>query len=295
MTDCIKAKRTSRFKKWSLQQKIVLSITTVIFALYSLTLVYPFVYTFINSLKDEMSLFNEPFALPKTLEWSNYSRALELKIRKTGLAGMFFNSLWQTAMSSIVGLLASAVTAYVCARFDFKFLKVIYAIGVTVMVIPIVGNTAAMYKLLYSTGIADKPFLIWVIWAGPFGFAYMVLYSFFKTVSRTYSEAAMIDGAGHLRVFVQIVMPQALPAVSSMVIISAIGAWNDYMTPYLYLPSYPNIAVGLYELSSSTRWAPGGTPVFYALMLISLVPIIVIFIAFQKIILSNVSIGGLKG
>ena len=208
---------------------------------------------------------------------------------------MFFNSLWQTAMSSIVGLLASAATAYVCARFDFKFLKVIYAIGVTVMVIPIVGNTAAMYKLLYSTGIADKPFLIWVIWAGPFGFAYMVLYSFFKTVSRTYSEAAMIDGAGHLRVFVQIVMPQALPAVSSMVIISAIGAWNDYMTPYLYLPSYPNVAVGLYELSSSTRWESGGTPVFYALMLISLVPIIVIFIAFQKIILSNVSIGGLKG
>lgn len=295
MTDCIKAKRTSRFRKWSLQQKIMLSITTVIFSLYSLTLIYPFVYTFINSLKDEMSLFNEPFALPKTLEWSNYSLALELKIRKTGLAGMFFNSLWQTATSSIVGLLASAVTAYVCARFDFKFLKVIYAIGVTVMVIPIVGNTAAMYKLLYSTGIADKPFLIWVIWAGPFGFAYMVLYSFFKTVSRTYSEAAMIDGAGHLRVFVQIVMPQALPAVSSMVIISAIGAWNDYMTPYLYLPSYPNIAVGLYELSSSTRWTSGGTPVFYALMLISLVPIIVIFIAFQKIILSNVSIGGLKG
>lgn len=90
-------------------------------------------------------------------------------------------------------------------------------------------------------------------------------------------------------------LPQALPAVVSMIIVTAIGYWNDYMTAYLYLPSYPNIAVGLFELQSQVRFVYGGQTAYYALLLISIVPTLLVYIVFHNKIMTNVTAGGLKG
>lgn len=291
----MKKRLFNRFRRWSRQEKIILTITTVVFALYAITLVYPFFYTFMNSFKTEEQFYDNVFSLPSEWHFENYAWAMQKEFKATSIVGMFWNSFWQTVMATGVGMICCSLMAYVVARYNFKFLKLLYAVAIFSMVIPIVGNTPAMYKLLYATGIADNPAAIWVIWANGFGFAFLVLYGFFKSVSWSYAEAAFVDGASHFRVFIQVMMPQAMPAVVSMIILSAVGFWNDYMTPYLYLPSYPTVAVGLFELKSTLRWELGGVPVYYALMLISLIPIIIVFVAFQKTIMENVSTGGLKG
>ena len=297
-----KASRKSRFKKWSRQEKIILISTTVIFAIYALTLIYPFVFTFLNALKSPTEFSRDPLGLPTEFQWENFATAFEIEYNGVTFGDMIWNSVWQTLLATVCGLVASSIMAYVTAKYDFKFLKVLYAVGIFSMVIPIIGSTPAMYKLLYTElfdipgfTIADNPGMIWLIWFSGFGFAYLVLYGYFKTISWTYAEAAFIDGAGHFTVFFKIMIPQAIPAISSILIVNAIGYWNDYMTAYLYLPSYPNLALGLYELKSAFSYIQGGEPVYYALMLLSLLPVAIAFIIFQKAIMQNISTGGLKG
>lgn len=290
-----KASKKSRFRKWSRQEKVILTTTTVLFALYALTLIYPFLFTFLNALKTPDEFYDNSLSLPKQFNWENFKSAFQINYNGVTLGDMIWNSVWQTLLSTGCGLVASAVMAYVTAKYNFKFLKVLYAVGIFSMVIPIISSTPAMYKLLYDLGIADNPAFIWVIWFSGFGFAFLVLHSYFKTISWTYAEAAFIDGAGHFTVFFKIMVPQALPAISSMIIVQAIGYWNDYMTAYMYLPSYPNLALGLYELKSNFYYIEGGMPVYYSLMLLSLIPIAIAFIVFQKAIMNNISTGGLKG
>lgn len=293
----VKIPTKSRFKKWSKSEKIVLTIITVVFSVYALTLMYPFFFMIANSLRTPDGMSKVEYGLPKVFVWSNYKTAVEWAYNdEIGIAKMFINSAWQTVLATTLGMIASSCMAYVTAKYDFKFLKVLYAVGIFAMVVPIIGSTPAMYKLLSQLGIRDNPFLIGVIWFNGFGFSFMVLYSFFKSVSWSYAEAAFIDGASHFQTFIKVMLPQAMPAVWSMLIISAIGFWNDYMTDLLYLPSYPNVALGLYNIKKVAEYQiPGGLPVYYAMMLLTLIPIIVVFIAFQKTIMSNISTGGLKG
>ena len=291
-----KAGRKSRFKKWSVQERIILITTTVLFSLYALTLIYPFVFAFINSIKPYSEFLDDMLALPKQAQWQNFAQVFKrIKFKNVDFWGMVINSVWQTLLATSCGLVASTLMAYVTAKYDFKFLKILYAVGIFSMVIPIIGSTPAMYKLLDDLNIVNQPAKIWVIWFNGFGFAYLVLYSYFKTVSWTYAEAAFIDGAGHFRVFIEIMVPQALPAISSILIVNAIGYWNDYMTAYLFLDKYPNLALGLYELKESVNLADGGKPVYYAFMLMSLIPVAAAFIIFQKAIMKNITTGGLKG
>lgn len=289
------ASRKSRFKRWSRQEKIILISATVLFSFYAITLIYPFVFTFLNALKLPVEFSSDPLGFPTEIKWENFKTAFEIDYNGITFGTMLWNSVWQTLFATGCGLVASTIMAYVTAKYNFKFLKVLYAVGIFSMVIPIIGSTPAMYKLLSDLGIVDRPAFIWVIWFSGFGFAYLVLYSYFKTISWTYAEAAFIDGAGHFTVFLRIMVPQAIPAISSILIVNAIGFWNDYMTAYLYLPSYPNLALGLYELKSNFSYIEGGMPVYYALMLLSLIPVAVAFITFQRSIMKNLSTGGLKG
>ena len=287
----------SAFKRLSLQAKIILSVTFVFFLLYSVSLIYPIVWTFFNSLKSTQDFYDYPFDLPREWLFSNYKRAfLSIRAGRTTFIGLFVNSIWMTALSTFVSILFSTMTAYAVAKYEFPGRSFLYSVAIFIQVIPLVGSGTAMYRLLHAWGIANNPALIWVIWAGGFTFAFLVLYGYFKSVSWTYAEAAFVDGAGNWRVFLQIMIPQAKPAIISLAIISLIGNWNDYMTPMLYMDDYPTLALGMYIIreSSSFDYA-GGKPVFFAALLISIAPIVAIFIAFQKTIMENTVAGGLKG
>ena len=131
--------------------------------------------------------------------------------------------------------------------------------------------------------------------AGGFGFNFLIMYGFFKNISWSYAEAAFIDGAGNWRVFLTIMLPQAIPIFFALGIMGAIGVWNDFMGPYIFLPSYPVVAVGIWELSNRMVDEGGNFPAFFAATLMITVPVIIVYAAFQKAIVKNMSIGGLKG
>lgn len=284
----------SRWRTWSKEEKIVLSIVGVFFAIYSLTLLYPFLWAFINSFKSGPEYYENPYAFPMEFNFNNFVKAFSLQVRGTGLLGLLFNSVWMTLLATVLSMTASVSMAYALAKYNFKGRNLLYMIAITIQIIPIVGSQAAMYRLVYNWNIANNPLLIGLLWISGFDFTFIVMYSYFKSVSWSFAEAAFIDGASHYQVFYKVMVPIASPAIIALTITVIISRWNDYMTPFLYMPNYPNLSLGIYILDLEKQ-LQGGPTVYFAAILISIIPILIIFIMFQDKIMHNTVAGGLKG
>ena len=235
----------------------------------------------------------QPFKLPTQWMWENYRDAFEMmEVDGTSYVGMVFNSLWQSTLPIAVQVFFSASFAYTVARFEFPGRTFLYGLVITIMVLPIMSGNGAGFKLAVNLGLYDNPLKLIVDATGWGSFLYY--YAFFKSVSKSYSEAVYIDGGGEFSTFFNIILPQAIPLITAMSVMSFIGRWNDYMTILLYLPSYPSIGSGLYILKSSFL-RTGKDPVYYAGSTIALMPTLIVFIACSDKIMSNMSMGGLKG
>lgn len=280
-------------------QKVVFSVVFVLFAIYALSMIIPFcvliLYSLENNIAYEINL-GQPFRFPDKLVFDNYIYAFsELEYRGTGFFGMVFNSVWYTAIATVGPLLANTCVGYAVSKYRFKLRNVYYGVLIFCMTVPIIGTTGATMQLyadlrLYNTG----PLLQLFTRLGAGGIGFLVIYAFFKNISWEYAEAALIDGAGHFTVFFRIMVPMAIPAMGALALINGIAAWNAYQDVLLYNPDWPTLASGLYGLS---RTLPrlGNTPAYYAALVISLIPILVIFCLFSDKIMKNFSVGGLKG
>lgn len=294
-------------KKRSPRENVLFGIVFAIFVIYALSLVFPFLYMMMNSFKDSYVYLEESFgggnhlSFPSEWVFANYSEALlEMSMKNTrgdtvGFPLMFLNSIWYSVLCTASGVFASALTSYCIAKYKFKLRGILYGIAIFSMTIPIVGNTGSFFKLINQLGLYNTPLYPIVTAFGGFGFNFLVLYGFFRSLPWSYAEATFIDGGGHATVFFRIMLPQAWPAMLTLCIMAFIGAWNDYMTMILYMPDYPTLASGLYVIESSIKRSDAGSyPVYYAALLIACLPIIAIFAGFSDIIMSNFTIGGLK-
>lgn len=287
--------KTKKLFNKSRREKIVFTVVEIIFALYAIVLVYPFVWAFLSSLKSNTEYFYNMFSLPKEWLFSNYITAFELlEYEGTNFVGMIFNSIWFTVGSTVLAVLVSSITAYIVAKYEFFGRNLLYGLAIFIMLIPIVGALPATYKVYAAIGILDSPLIV-LSYAGGFGFNFIVMSSFFKALPWSYAEAAAIDGAGHFRILVQVMLPQAVAPIVSLSILAAIGIWNDYMTPILFLPSYQTLASGLYNYQEIMKYKGANVPVYFAGVLMSMVPIMVLFACFSNTIMDKTYAGGLKG
>ena len=281
-------------------EKILFAIVFVIFVVYAASLIYPFIWMFLGSLKTSTEYTldgsqGRPFAFPDAFYFGNYAYAFTaMEYEGTNLFGMFFNSIWQSAINLFGGLFASAALAYVLSRFKFVGRTAIYTVIIFTMTIPIVGNTGGYYKLVSDIGIYNTPFFSLLTSFNGIGLGFLILYAFFSNISKSYAEAVYIDGGGEWTVYFKIMIPQAMPALLTLTIVNLIGVWNDYQTPLLYLPSFPTIASGMYVIKTSLL-RTGKDPIYYAGIILSIIPVLIVFCCFSNTIMKNMAIGGLKG
>ncbi|MCQ2603211.1 MAG: carbohydrate ABC transporter permease [Clostridia bacterium] len=277
------------------EEKIILGITTIIFIAYSFTLIYPFIWSVFTSFKTQREYKGNIFGAPQEWVFDNIQRAFNTTIgdNDTTLWGMFFNSIWSSFLCSFCGTFISCMTAYVVTKYRFPGSKLFLPIAIILQALPLVGTMPAMFDLVKNLGMYDNPWLFWVVWCGGFGFSFIVLCGYFKGLSWEYAEAAFIDGASHTKVFFKIMVPLAFPAIFSLFLVSFISAWNDYYTMYLYLPSYPTLAVGVYMWKNIAA-QNGGTPVYMAALTMSVIPVLILYACFQKTIMSASLGGGIK-
>ncbi len=282
-------------KKKHIGRSVVFPIFFIVFLIYAISLLYPLAWAFLSSLKNSAEyMTTNKVRLPKTWEFGNYLRAFEiLDIDGSNMFTMLFNSVWFTAGGVFGGMAVSTMVAYVVAKYRFPGGKLIYWIAIVTMMIPVVGTMPSQFKVYTALGIIESPLLL-IAFAGGFGFNFMILYSFFKSLPSSYVEAGFIDGAGHFTCFLKIMLPQAIPVVSALGIVSAIGFWNDYTTPLLFLKNFPTLSSGLYMYQIiNTRTLD--MPVLFAGILMSMIPIVALFAVFQNSIMDISLSGGLKG
>ena len=284
-------------KKSTTSEIITAIIFLILFVMIAIVCIYPLFWAFNNSLKtfDEYSENN--FILTKSWDFYNYYKVFNGTFQYNGVTylGMLYNSLWILVVRVFVNIASSLMLAYAIARFEFPGRNFLYAVVIFANTIPIIGSGPATFKLLNSLNMVENPTTIWLSWAGGFDFAFIVLYGYFKGISPSYSESAYVEGAGELRVFFSIILPQVVPCVVAIMITQAIGVWNDYSTVMIYLRTRPNLAYGLYMFNTESIYISNSKPIYFAAAVISAVPVIVLYACTQKLILTNMTAGGLKG
>ena len=281
-------------EKKLLHEKVWMWIVFAIFVLYSLTLIFPFVWCFYNSFKANDEFFLDVWSLPKEWLFSNWVDSFTLSVNGVNILGMYGNSIFMTVACTGISIMMSAMTSYIIAKYRFRGSMFFYSAAFVLMMIPSMGSMSAMYKMYNDLGLYDTYLGIIIGSFGGLGTGFVLLYGFFKNLDWSYAEAASVDGAGHYTIFFRIMFPMALPGIVAVAILSAIGVWNDYFTVYMYAPSKTTIAVGLQGLVDQMKYR-ANYPLLFAVMLISLIPILTVFGIFQKTIMENTTVGGLKG
>lgn len=280
------------FKK---KRGIIFGVIFVVFFIYALSLVFPILWSIMLSLKTatEYNTTNK-MELPKTWEFGNYLTAFQvLKVGKTNSVGMLFNSIWYTVGGVFAGVSVSTMTAYAVAKYRFPGRNVIYWIAIITMMIPIVGSLPSQHEMYTKLNIINSPFIL-IAFAGGFGSNFVILFAFFKSLPSSYIEASFLDGAGHFRAFVQVMLPQAASIIASIAVVASIGFWNDYNTPLLFLKDYPTFASGLqvFQIIYSRK---DNYPVLFAGIMLIMFPVLILFVFFQNSIMDLSLGGGLKG
>lgn len=286
-------------------EKILFGIVFVVFFLYAVSLVFPFVFMFLSSLKGSLEYVDDLVAgtilsLPDNWLFSNYADAFTgMSIKNSWgqpiyLPEMLFNSIVYTAVTIFSSVSASALTGYCLAKYRFKIRAFMYGAAIFSMTIPIIGTSGASLKLAHSLGIYNTLFYPLLPKFSGFGFNFLILYGFFSNIPWSYAEAVFIDGGGHGTTFFKIMLPQAWPAILTLSIMAFIGAWNDYLTPLMYMPDYPTLASGIYRIEL-TFTRKGNYPVYFAGLMVATIPVIVVFACFSDVIMKNFTVGGLKG
>ena len=269
-------------------------VVFILLAFYAFTLIYAMGWAVLSSLKTQMEFSTNLVGLPKEWKFDNYLQAFRsVQAGGHNMFEMFFNSIWYSCGGALLGGIASAMVAYVVAKYEFPGRGLVYAVALVTMMIPVVGSFPSQYRMYSQLGILDSPLLLVTKFSG-FGFNFVMLHSFFKTLSWTYAEAGFIDGASHLKVFLKVMLPQALPVMGSLFLVATVQLWNEYMEPNLFLQSHPTLSSGLYifqlEMTRGTNY-----PLLFAGLIVSVIPVIILFAKFQNTMMESMSMGGLKG
>lgn len=268
-------------------------IMFALFVLYAISLLFPFLWCFMNSFKGMQEFFYNVNGLPVVWYFDNWKTSFTLSIdNNITIPQMYLNSVILTVGCTFFSMFSCSATAYVLTKFDFYGKSAIYTAAIVIMMIPTMGSMAAMYRLYNNIGLINTYTGIFITSMGGFGSGFLLLYGFYKNLSWTYAEAAQIDGAGHFRIYFGIMLPMAVPALTAVGILTGIGFWNDYFTVYMYAPEKANIAYGIQRISSE---AGADLPQVFAAMMLSVIPVLVVFACFQKTIMQNTAVGGVKG
>lgn len=274
-------------------------IVGIIMGLFAVSFIYMLFWMLTNSFRTGGSFNENPF---KILDFSNatfenFSTAFTKKVgrSKTTVVIAVGNSLLQMVPPLIIGCFLPSMTGFVGAKYRFIGREFITMLVIISMTIPSISATTSTYKFINAIGLYDSFFGIYLMNAAGLGFGFLLYRNFFAAIPWEYAEAAYIDGAGNWTIYLRIFLPQALPLIVSTAIMGVIGYWNDYSTPYLYLPSHPTIAVFVDTIYTVFVKQGADYPKIFAVMTFSTAVTLIIYAAFSKTIMSSMSAGGIKG
>ena len=277
------------------KQSLSNTLLSIFLAILSITWLYPVFMILFNSLKQEQAIStNTAFQLPAAETFAglqNYANAVGSK----GFVTAFFTSLLITVTSVVAILVFCSMCAWYITRVENFFTKLVYFLFVFSMVVPFqmlmftLAATSDQLKL-------NTPWNIWVIYLGfGAGLAVFMFSGFMKSIPLEIEEAAMIDGCNPVQTFFMIVLPVLKPTIISVGILETMCVWNDYLLPYLVLDrkKFTTVPILIQYFKGSYGRVEMG-PMMACIML-TVLPIIVVYLICQKHIIKGVVAGAVKG
>lgn len=271
------------------------AIYHVLMLLLSLLMLYPLLWMLSSSLKPgDQIMFTQTQLIPEKITFDNYVTGWA-GFARNSFSTFFKNSLFVAIIRVIGTVTSSCMTAYAFARMRFCGRKFWFAVMIGTMCLPGMVLQVPQYLLFNRFGwVGTYLPLVIPCWFGGGAFNVFLLVQFMKNIPRDMDEAAAIDGCGWCGLFVRIVLPLIVPAVCTVAVLTFIGSWGDFYSALIYLnkPSmYPvAYALKLYNDETTSNYGP-----MLAMSVLSLVPILVLFLLFQRSLVEGISTTGIKG
>lgn len=281
---------------------VLLAILILYVAVLFTFLIWGFVSSLANYVDYKAIKLNTDSLWPKVFRIKNYvdifekfSIDIHYGEESVNVIGMYGNSLLYALGSCVIKTAVVAITAYACARFTFKFSKVVYSIVIITMILPVVGSLPAEIQMAQFFRLYDSIPGMWVMKANFLGMYFLVFYAFFSSLPKAYTEAAKIDGASNFRIMFRVHLPLAGNLLTSVALIDFVNYWNDYTTPLSFLDNHPTVALGLLKIINGTNLELTAVSMKMAATFMVAIPILIVFIIFQKRLMGNLTVGGIKG
>ncbi|MBE5988486.1 MAG: carbohydrate ABC transporter permease [Paenibacillaceae bacterium] len=266
-------------------------VSVIVKLAMTLLVISPFYIALIYSVKSKQEMVTNRLAFPKTIHWDNFTRAIE-----TSNFGMALkNSLVTTVLAVIFITLICTMASYIIARKNNRFYNLIYYLFVGAMIIPFQSIMTPLYidmtrwkllNTLHGFIFAKIGFQI--------AFTVLLVSGFVKSIPKELEEAASIDGAGMYSVFFQIVFPLMKPIVLTSIVLNALNVWNDFQMSLTLLQQKQvrNIPLTQYFFFGENSIELG---LAFALFILSVIPILALYLTLQKYIIGGITQGAVKG
>jgi len=255
----------------------------------SLIMVIPVYLIAINALKTSAQADSMGIELPTTIQLDNFSTVVD----KGKLATSFFNSLLYASSSTVLGTLFAAMAAFVLSRNRTALNRFLYFFLIMGIALPI--NFFTLTKMMQVTHLINtKPGIIILYAATQIPFAVFLMYGFVESIPRELDEAATIDGCGPIQLFVQVILPLLTPVLVTTGILSFLGVWNDFLYPLYYLNNSANWPMTLAVYNFFGQYQQYWNLVS-ADILLTILPVVVVYLLGQRFILSGLTSGAVKG
>ena len=273
------------------KRRMQANIFTVFKILITLLVISPFYIAIIYSVKSKPELVTNRLAFPKTIHWDNFTRAIETS--HFGLA--IKNSLVTTVAAVLVITLICTMSAYIIARKNNRFYNTIYYIFVGAMIIPFQSIMTPLYVDMNHWGLLNTLHGFIMAKIGfQIAFTVLLVSGFVKSIPKELEEAAAIDGAGIYSVFFRIVFPLMKPIILTSVVLNTLNVWNDFQMSLTLLQrkEVRNVPLTQYFFFGENSVELG---LAFALFLMSMIPILILYLTLQKYIIGGITSGAVKG
>ncbi len=256
---------------------------------------YPFLYAFFGSFKESAEILTSSSLLPKSFSLKSFIDAWNL----SNFSTYTFNSIWYSALNVFSSVLISTMCGYVFARGNFRGKKVVFAMFSSLMFVAL--GTSTLYpqlQILKALGLSTSLWGLVVkhFFAVPITNIYIVR-GFVESLPKELDEAAFVDGCSFFKTFISIILPLLKPVIATVAIFSFTSSWNDYLMPMIVTlnnPAQRTLSVGMIALKGSSEAATAWNLILAGAM-ISALPMIIVFLCFNKYFIKGMTTGAVKG
>jgi raffinose/stachyose/melibiose transport system permease protein len=274
-----------------MNRRLYSGLSLLVLVILAIFFLFPIYMAILNSFKTQAEMYSSVLSFPVKMHFENYVQAFN----KANMLKSGWNTIVVTVTGIVVIVLCSSLAGYKLSRTRGKLSNAIFMLFVSSMLIPFQTIMVTLTKMAKSLGLQGSPFGLGIVCAGlGVSMAVFLYHGFVKGIPRELDESAKMDGCGEVKTFFMIILPLLLPITFTIGILNLLWLWNDFLLPVLMLTDFRQytlvLTINMFFGKYSREWS-----LILASLILSSIPIVVIFAIFQRWIIQGITEGAVKG